>query len=69
MSSPVRLQKKPTREDYQKEINYWVTRNFGIIAIVTVIFLLIVFVIVCFAIVGVSATDSGVVYNHFNEVI
>ena len=63
------LYRKPTMEDFKKEINLWVTRNFGIIAIVSIIFLLIVFLWVCFALVGVSATDSGVQYNHFHEVI
>ena len=63
MSNPVRLQKKPTREDYRKEVNYWVVRNWGIIAIATVIFLLIVFLVSCFVIVGVSATESGMMRN------
>ena len=61
--SPARLHKKPTREDYMKEINYFITRYWGIIAVLAVIFLLFVFVAACFAIVGVSATESGVYYN------
>ena len=63
MSNPVRLQKKPTREDYRKEVNYWVVRNWGIIALAAVIFLLIVFLVSCFVIVGVSATESGMMRN------
>lgn len=69
MSNPVRLQKKPTREDYRKEINYFITRNFGIIAIIAIIFLLVVFVMVCFTVVGASGVESGNYYNHFQEVI
>lgn len=64
--TPVRLNKKSTREDYRREINYWVTRNFGIIAIIAIVFLLIVFLMVCFTIVGVSAVESGAMRNFLN---
>lgn len=67
--TPVRLHKKPTREDYRRDVNYFVTRNFGLISVLAVIFLLIMFVFVCFMIVGVSAVESGNYYYHFAEVI
>ncbi|MBQ2613509.1 MAG: hypothetical protein IJG19_06525 [Methanobrevibacter sp.] len=69
MSNPVRLHKQPTREDYQRDFNLWVVRNFGIVALATIIVLLIIFITVCWMICGVAATDSGVVYNHFDQVI
>ena len=63
MSAPVRLSKKPTRDDYRRALNCWVQRNFGIVALATIISLLIAFVIVCYMIVGVSAVESGGLRN------
>lgn len=63
------LRKKPTKEDRIRTLNCWVQRNFYIIALATMIILLVVFIFVCFAIVGVSATESGVQYNQFNNII
>lgn len=58
------LHKKPTYEDKRKALNSWVQMNFGIIALAAVVFLLIIFVFVCFLLVGVSATESGTYYYH-----
>lgn len=63
------LRKQPTREDYRRSLNCWVQRNFGIVALATIILLLIVFVFVCYALVGVSAVESGNYHNHFMDVI
>ena len=63
------LRKQPTREDYMRSLNCWVQRNFGIVALTTIIILLIVFIIVCSAIVGVSAVESGNYHNHLMDVI
>ena len=63
------LHKKPTKKDLLEGINCWVERNFYIIALAAIVFLLIVFVITCFLVVGFSATESGLLYNHFQEVI
>ena len=63
------LHKKPTREDLQKGINCWIQRNFYIICLAAIIFLLITFVIVCYMLVGVSATESGTYYNGLKGVI
>lgn len=63
------LHKKPTKEDVQRSINCWIERNFYIICLAAIVFLLISFVIVCYAIVGVSATESGTYYNHIRGVI
>ncbi len=69
MSTPVRLHKKPTREDYMRDINCWIQRNFYILCAIAIMILLVVFVVACFTIVGASATESGVQYNHFQDVI
>ena len=58
------LSKKPTKEDYIRNLNLWCQRNFYIICISAIVFLLIIFVAVCFAVVGVSATESGGYYYH-----
>ena len=63
------LHKKPTREDFRRNFNCWVQRNFGIIAFATIIVLLLVFVLVCYMLVGVSAVESGTYHNHLMDVI
>ena len=63
------LRKKPTSEDAIIELTHFLQRNFYIICVLAIIFLLIVFVIVCYALVGVSATDSGTMYNSMERII
>ncbi len=63
------LRKTPTKNDYNKILNCWIQRNFYILALITIIICLIGFVIVCFMIVGVSATESGTLYNHMGGMI
>ena len=54
---------------YKVRFNLWIERNFGFIALAAIIILLIIFVAMCYWLVGVSAVESGTVYNHFQEVI
>ena len=68
-NNPVRLQKKPTMKDRKEKFNCWIQRNFGIIALIIMLFALISFVIVCYLVVGVSAVESGNYYNHLGGVI
>ena len=63
------LRKKPTKESFKIRLDAWIQRNFYIICLVTIVFLLITFVFVCFMICGVSATESGLQYNHLQDVI
>ena len=56
-------------EDYLKKFNCWIQRNFYIICLAAIVFLLIIFVIVCYMLVGVSATESGTYYNGLKGVI
>lgn len=60
------LRRKPTREDYLRTLNCWVERNFYIICLAAILFLLLIFCILCFLIVGVSATESGAMRNFIN---
>lgn len=44
----------------------WIERNFYIIALAAIVFLLVFFVLFCFCIVGVSALESGAMRNFMN---
>lgn len=68
LNNPNDLRKQPTKKDFKKSFNYWVQRNFPVIAFITVMICLVIFVLVCFTIVGASV-ESGNYYNHFHEVI
>lgn len=63
------LHRQPCKDDFKTEITNWTLMNLDYIALAVMIFLLIFFVLFCFWSVGVSATDSGLQYNHFEEVI
>ena len=59
------LRKKPTRETSNMQFYAWINKNFYIIALAA----LILFVIICFMIVGGSATESGTLYNQLGGTI
>lgn len=63
---PVRLHKKLTLTE---RIEAMVLKYAYILLPLAIITLFILFVLVCFAIVGVSATDSGVQYNSMEKII
>ena len=63
------LHKKPCREDYINDLRVWLTLNFSFIALAAIICLLVFFVWFCFFITGISATDSGMLYNNLDKVI
>lgn len=67
------LNKKMTNQEkrihYKIKINLWIERNFGFIALAAIVILLIIFIVMCFWIVGVSATESGTVYNQMGRII
>lgn len=62
------LRKRQTREDRLRGLNCFFERNFYTLTGLAIIFLLIIFVAVCFLLVG-SCTDSGVTYNQMRGVI
>ena len=69
INSPVNdLHKKPTREDYKKELNYWIQRNFYIICLAAISIALIIFVGVCFFVCGISAVESGAMRNFIGGI-
>ena len=65
----VDLHRKPTFEDRVNEVRDWVNLNFSFIALAVVIGVLVFFVWFCFFMVGLSATESGMLYNNFDKVI
>lgn len=64
MNNPARLSKK---ED--KSIEDWIIQHANIFVPICFVILFILFVCLCFAITGVSATESGNMYNHLGDVI
>ena len=68
-SEKPRLEKQPTKEDFKRNLNYWIARNFNFIALAAVLILVILIGLVCYAVVGVSAVESGNYYNHLGGVI
>ena len=66
MSTPARLHKKTTTFE---KIDEWALNHVHIILPIAILTLLILFVMLCYAIVGVSAVESGVQYNHLADVI
>ena len=66
MSSPARLAKKKT---FMEKVDDFALTYAHIILPLAILILLSLFVMLCFAMVGVSATESGVKYNHFQDVI
>ena len=66
----VRLQKQQkTRTEISRRIESYIARHFYLIMVLFMLILLVVFITVCFAIVGASATDSGVTYNAMERII
>ena len=67
----VRLEKRPQQNRWtiSNKIEAYIARHFYLIMVLFMVILLAVFVTVCFAIVGASATDSGVTYNAMERII
>lgn len=72
MSTPVRLQKKPDNTNsfkFNERIEAWCIKHATICLLTIFVLFAVLFVILCYALVGVSATESGTVYNHLWGVI
>jgi putative effector of murein hydrolase LrgA (UPF0299 family) len=69
MEKPVRLHKQNSKSSFLEMAEKCIMSNVHIILPICIIIMLILFALLCFAIVGVSATDSGLNYNHFQDVI
>ena len=60
------LYKQPTRDDFRKEVDYWIAKNWNFIALAAILILLISFVLFMFWLCGVSAVESGTMRNFIN---
>ena len=74
MSKPVRLDKNNTDHNFSfnkvsQKVEEWAFRYAHILLPLFIILGLILFVLLCYAICGVSATESGVQYNQFDNII
>ncbi len=67
MKSPVRLQKK--QESLNDKIESFVCANALSILLLSYFLAGVIFTILCYQIVGISATDSGMTYNHIYDFI
>ena len=72
---PVRLAKQTENNSYpfitrlMDKVEEWVLTHATLCLFVAMAFMIALFTVLLFAIVGVSATESGVQYNHFGDVI
>jgi len=66
MTTPVRLHKKQSKEDM---IEAWILNHANIFLPLCILVLIVLFVCLMYALVGVSAVESGVQYNHLADVI
>lgn len=58
--------KKQREEDFRIKLNCFIAKNFYIIVLAILLLCFITFVVSCFALVGVSATESGMLRNFIN---
>ena len=66
---PVRLGKVNDEDTLMCKIEAWMLRHTSFCLLVLFVVLSLLFALLCFVLVGVSATDSGITYNHFKDVI
>ena len=68
--APVRLGKKEeSNSSLMARIDEWALNHTHILLPISIIIALCLFTALCYAIVGVSATESGSVYNQLQRII
>ena len=68
--APVRLGKKEeSNSSVMTRIDEWALNHAHILLPISIIIALCLFTALCYAIVGVSATESGSVYNQLENII
>ena len=53
----------------RSRIEAWCIEHATILLVLSIILCLLLFMVACYTLVGVSATESGTVYNQFNRII
>lgn len=66
---PVRLGKQEPKSSVMTRIDEWALNHAHILLPISIIIALCLFIALCYAIVGVSATESGSVYNQLENII
>ena len=68
--APVRLGKKEeSNSSLMVRIDDWALNHAHILLPISIIIALCLFIALCYAIVGVSATESGSVYNQLEKIV
>ena len=67
--APVRLGKKESKSSIMDRIDEWALNHAHILLPISIIIALCLFIALYYAIVGVSATESGSVYNQLQRII
>ena len=68
--APVRLGKTESKSsDIMTRIDDWALNHAHILLPISIIIALCLFIALCYAIVGVSATESGSVYNQLEKIV
>ena len=67
--APVRLGKTEPQSSVMTRIDEWALNHAHILLPISIIIALCLFIALCYAIVGVSATESGSVYNQLENII
>ena len=67
--APVRLGKQEPKSSIMTRIDEWALNHAHILLPISIIIALCLFIALCYAIVGVSATESGSVYNQLEKIV
>lgn len=67
--APIRLGKQEPKSSVMTRIDEWALNHAHILLPISIIIALCLFTALCYAIVGVSATESGSVYNQLQRII
>ena len=70
--TPARLGKNETYQNHfslQNKMEAWCIRHATLLFIILLSMIMVLFIVLIYALVGVSATESGTVYNHIGDVI
>lgn len=64
-----KLSNKEKRVYYKKQSNLWIGENFNFIALAAILILVLFVIVFAFWMYGISAVESGTMYNHLQDVI
>ena len=68
MSHPVRLQRR-VNMTLRDRLEQFVLSHAWFFLALSIVLLLVLFIVICVSMCGISATESGAIYNGMNKVI